>query len=195
MTLLEVISKAKELTGEAIPAGTVRRWASEGLVPTPTKVPITGPSGGMRGDWPEESAAEVAATWRTLRGKWLHPTREAVRVARMAALEIGEKPQGFIDLLSDGTASDGTKGAFLGGELQSVIVTWGVAREKVMAGWPLDKPAAVAHRWLVEPGPDPKYSYLGVELKESKQDTLGSSTVTPEHSSMKGGDTHDKSTH
>lgn len=55
---LEEIQKQLEALGLNIPAGTLRRWASEGLIPNPKR--YQNPEGrGWLSDWPDETLPEV----------------------------------------------------------------------------------------------------------------------------------------
>lgn len=157
MRLRDARIKAKELIGEDIPASTLRRWAAEGIISPPEVA-----TNGATGDWPEDTVAQIVATWRALH--WLmRPTRSDVRAAREIALEHVTNPQVFADrslkviepkrhereawLIPDSTGAAEVlgQGYMLGGRLQPLVVTWGATYAKALYGWPLDKAAAVGY--------------------------------------------------
>lgn len=134
LKLKDARAKAAELTGEDIPASTIRRWATEGLVSSPSVA-----ANGATGDWPETTVAEVVATWRALHTEsWAgRPTREAVRQARKLLLEYRDNQQ----------INDGNEDTLLGGRLEPLIVMWGTTFEKVRNGRPWDEPAEVRYTY------------------------------------------------
>ena len=126
--------------GIDVPAGTLRRWAAEGLVTAPQRV--QNPAGrGRLSDWPETSVEEAAACWavRHLTTRGASPNVETLQRVRLLSRKLYETPFGII---RGDVKPDGTRGLFLfSSELHPLVGNWAVTVEKVRRGWPVLKPA------------------------------------------------------
>lgn len=134
--------------GIDVPAGTLRRWAAEGLVTAPRRV--QNPAGrGRLSDWPETSVEEAAACWavRHLTTRGAAPNVETMQRVRLLSRKLSETPFGII---TGDVKPDGTRGLFLfSSALHPLVVNWAVTVEKVRRGWPVLKPARLTFRWTV----------------------------------------------
>lgn len=184
MRLEQIQDKLKEL-GIEKPLGTLRRWASEGLVPSPNK--YQNPNGrGQLSDWPEEFIWEAAAVEviKKYKFKWSKSTPEAIKEARRIAKEIVSKIENpkYTLPASSGSDSSGQEGYFIHSkELQELILMWIITVEKVKQGWPIEKPAKVR---FITTGKNKngvgEVKYRGVHLEESTTNSFHQSFLSPE---------------
>jgi len=81
MNMDELITQLNELHVKVAP-GTLRRWASQELIPSPARYQEQGQKGWLS-DWPEETVWQAAVTHTFLHKKWL-TTNKLVAVRKIA---------------------------------------------------------------------------------------------------------------
>ncbi len=158
--------------GITIPAGTLRRWAAEGLISGPKR--SQNPHGrGRLSDWPEASVEEAAACWalRHLNTVWAVPSNDNIKRVRSFAHRLYETP---IGIMAGAVKPDGTRGmCFFSYELHPLIVLWATTVEKARHGWPILRPARVTFEWTIEGTPREgtfKKKLVDVNLEKSDDD-------------------------
>ncbi len=148
MNIEEFTDRLRRL-GIDVPAGTLRRWAAEGLITAPKR--IQNPEGrGRLSDWPETSVEEAAACWavRHLTTRGAPPTIETIRKVRLLSYTLYERP---FDIIRGDVKSDGTRSLYLfSSALHPLVINWAVTVEKVRRAWPVLKPARLTFRWTIE---------------------------------------------
>ena len=154
----ELVSKLRNL-GIDVPKGTLRRWASEGLIKGPKPVGRKGARGRFM-SWPPEAVEQAAAVYviRDLYG----PKKKIKILLSVKALVDRfyaiinefcktEEPlllEEFDKLLAPTTRADGKKGYVYGSsEMHPLFVTYVVALEKIRGKKPLFEPIEVAFNW------------------------------------------------
>ncbi len=146
---IKTVTDKLSVLGLTIPAGTLRRWAAEGIVSAPRRTP--NPRGrGRLSDWPDKVVEEAAACWvlRHLGMRWAKPTVENIKRVRALVHQLYQSP---IGLWKPGVLPDGRRGMFLFSyELHPLAVSWAVTIEKVRHNWRILKPARVTFSWTVE---------------------------------------------
>ncbi len=170
MNIVDVTDKLRTL-GVTIPAGTIRRWSAEGLLPAPQRV--QNPAGrGRLSDWPDATVEEAAAVWalRHLNTKVAAPTVDViVQVKRLVSL-VYDAPW---ELRTWAVAPDGKRGIYLGSPaLHPHLLLWVITVEKVRHYWPIVKPARVTMVWTREVAPDGTRAmrFEGITLAEADAD-------------------------
>jgi hypothetical protein len=173
MNIEEFTARLRKL-GLDIPAGTLRRWAAEGLISPPQRT--QNPHGrGRLSNWPEATLEEAAACWavRHFNTRWATPTTDAIRQTRQLAEKIRETP---FDVLKAEIKPDGSRGMFFFSyEMHPLVVLWVTAVEKARQGWAIQKPALVTFDWTIEGTPQAgtlKVTLVGVTLEAADKDVL-----------------------
>lgn len=176
MTAIDVQSTLEKV-GISIPSPTLRYWASQGLIPSPTT--IQNPKGrGRIGDWPEDTPGEAAAVWaiRNMGTGHVRATTEGIKEARAAARELMRHFETSTDLPQQERHEnpDGTEAEYLYSyDLHPLIVRWIVAYHKGMNEIPISVPMIVRYLWKGE-------EFHGVELISSDRDRLMFSRLEPD---------------
>ncbi len=186
----ELVSQLHNL-GIDVPKGTLRRWASEGLIRGPEPVGRKGKRGRFM-SWPSESLEQAAAIY-VIRGSYgpkkkikaLLAVKELVDRFYAIVNEFREKedPQvleKFDELLELAKLADGTKGYVYGSSaMHPLFVMYIVTLEKIRGNQPLFEPIKVVFNWnqhLVrnEDGRESfKLRYDGVSFKNSAENAVG----------------------
>lgn len=185
----ELVSQLHNL-GFDVPKGTLRRWASEGLIKGPAPVGRKGKRGRFM-SWPSETVEQAAAIYviRDCYGpkkkiRSLLAVKELVDRFYAIVNEFREKedPQilkKFDKLLEPGKLADGTKGYIYGSpEIHPLFVMYVVTLEKIRGNKPLFEPVKVVFNWnqhLIsdEDGKESfKLRYDGVSFKNSAENVL-----------------------
>jgi hypothetical protein len=185
----ELVSQLHSL-GIDVPKGTLRRWASEGLIIGPEPVGRKGKKGRFM-SWPSETVGQAAAVY-VIRGtygpkkkiKSLLAVKELVDrfYAIVNEFQEAEDPQvlGKLDkLLVPGQSADGRKGYVYGSsELHPLFVMYIVTLERIRGNKPLFGPITIVFSWnqhliLDEDGKESfKLRYDGVSFKKSNQNVV-----------------------
>ncbi len=183
MNIESVTDKLRAL-GLMIPAGTIRRWSAEGLIPPPLRV--QNPDGrGWLSDWPEATVEEAAAVWavRHLNTKVAAPTVDVIKEVKRLVPQVYEAPW---ELRTWAVAPDGKRGIYLGSaELHPHLLLWVITIEKVRRNWPIVKPARVTVILTREVNPDGTRSnrFEGIALESANENGL---RITQKASSRTG---------
>lgn len=170
---IEDITTALAALGLEIPAGTIRRWAAEGLIPAPLRV--QNPVGrGRLSDWPDAAVEESACVWalRHLNTKVATPTVAVIRKVKELVPVVYDAPW---ELRVWGVARDGRRGIYLWSpELHPHLMLWVITREKARHRWPIIKPALVTMVWTREDAPEGARSarFEGVKLEYADENGL-----------------------
>jgi hypothetical protein len=185
----ELISQLHEL-GMDVPKGTLRRWASEGLIKGPEPEGRKGKRGRFM-SWPSKTVEQAAAIY-IIRGSYgpkkkiksLLAVKELVDRFYAIVNEFREKenPQVLEKLdtmLKPGKSADGTKGYVYGSsEIHPLFIMYIVTLEKIRGNKPLFEPIKVVFSWnqhLIrdEDGRESfKLRYDGVSFKDSAENAV-----------------------
>ena len=170
---IEAITQKLRALGVTVPAGTIRRWSAEGLVPAPQRV--QNPAGrGRLSDWPEATVEEAAAVWalRHLNTKVAAPTVDVITRVKRLVPQVYDAPW---ELRAWAITPDGRRGIYLASaELHPHLVLWVITLEKVRHGWPIVKPARLTVVWIRGVNPDGTrlMRFEGMALEEADENGL-----------------------
>jgi hypothetical protein len=185
----ELVSQLHNL-GIDVPKGTLRRWASEGLIKGPAPVGRKGKRGRFM-SWPLETVGQAAAT-HIIRN-YFGPKKKIKTL-----LEVKELADRFYAIVNEfretedprvleklnkllvlGKLADGAEGYVYGSaELHPLVILYIVTLQKIRANKPLFEPIKVVFNWnqhLIrdEDGRESfKLRYDGVSFKESDQNVV-----------------------
>ncbi|MGZ8884860.1 MAG: hypothetical protein ACXW0U_08125 [Halobacteriota archaeon] len=185
----ELVAQLHNL-GIDMPKGTLRRWASEGLIKGPTPVGRKGTRGRFM-SWPSETVKQAAAIY-VIRGSYgpkkkiksLLAVKELVDrfysiVNEFRETEDPEVLEKFDKLYELVQSADGTKGYVYGSsEMHPLFVMYVLTLEKIRGNKPLFEPIEVVFNWnqhLIcdEDGRESfKLRYDGVSFKDSVENTV-----------------------
>jgi hypothetical protein len=196
MNTKELVDKLQKILGVEVPKGTLRRWAHEGLIPSPQPIGRKGERGRFV-SWPQETVEQAAAVYivrKSSRLLWAKTTKDVLLATKDVVdrfyatinefVETGDTNvlQKLDDLLkpvkSSLFRSDGGTGCMIGGlALNPLVVTWIATMEKIRNEKPVYAHMRVCFHWnrhLVTEGGEEthKLKYDGVTLTPFVYDIL-----------------------
>lgn len=197
MKFEELQSKLKELD-VIIPAGTIRRWAAEGIIKPPTRRSKSkGEGRGSVSDWSQQTLEEIAAVWAVKRyGTASRDVAGVVRTAKMWAEIFYDDPISWKQrrslLYNELYAEGGFVESHLPKEVRDLgfkglsktafwidewdFTEWVAAIEKVRAGCSVSKHVYVTFVFFAYGTIKDKtfrYNFVGVYVKETEKTETG----------------------
>jgi hypothetical protein len=186
----ELVSQLHKL-GINVPKGTLRRWASEGLIRGPEPMGRKGKRGRFM-SWPSETVEQAAAIY-VIRGSYgpKKKIKKLLAVKELAdrfysivnefiAKEDPHVLEKFDELHQPASLADGTKGYVYGSsEMHPLFTMYIVTLEKIRGNKPLFEPIKVIFSWnhhLVRDEHDRKsfkLRYDGVSFENSAENAVG----------------------
>ena len=165
-----------------VPKGTLRRWASEGLITGPERYGEAGKRG-LFANWPEESFEEAVACWALRNNtKWGKPSKDTIKTVRSFAKHFYENLSEMDILFLAEKGRDLEEQDSL--QLYPLVVKWITAVEKVRhtkrtgSFWPITKPARVAITLVTREEEHRRiYRIKNISLKEAKEDDVAISPI------------------
>ena len=200
MKLSELQSRLHDL-GADIPQNTLKRWGYDGLIPRPKR--IKKGKGGGKGravSWSGWALAEAGAIWAVKNAGILKvpPSKKVIEIIKFAEDSIRRYQSGcYLPPRGPGTEitaesisvkfiSDGFPDLYLfpgrtpadkSDVLNSLVVVWICAIEKVKKGMSLREPARVIIHWTPRPASDPEweddpYEFDGITVEKADRDEV-----------------------
>ena len=192
-----IVSQLEAIIGVKIPEGTLRRWASEGLIPKP-ELEVRGDKQDRLWLWPPATVEQAAVVY-TLRNKDLPWGRtkkgKNATISRNMLLEAKKMVQHLYASVNKGKIESAdvsdmfhllkavtllpNGGCMFGGyAIHPVFTAWVTTLEKIRRGKPLVEPLKVLFSWRVDIEQEDdeeslKLKYMGITVEPSKCEIVG----------------------